>query len=126
MLALQALTKDKFDVAGVEESHWDALDRLHSKGYISDPHGQAKSVVVTEGCERLARELIAQRFGTQWGEPSWRRLSGVTHRYQRGNNLPLMLSSFSSQAAEMICKESSRQALHRDRVPQAHADVAGM
>jgi Domain of unknown function (DUF6429) len=43
---------------------WDALDRLHAKGYISDPKGKAKSVVVTkEGVER-SRELFAKYFGT--------------------------------------------------------------
>ena len=30
---------------------WDAMDRLHAKGYISDPKSKAKSVVLTqEGC----------------------------------------------------------------------------
>jgi hypothetical protein len=33
---------------------WDVLDRLHAKGYISDPVGRAKSVVFTEeGLRRL-------------------------------------------------------------------------
>jgi hypothetical protein len=27
---------------------WDALDRLHAKGYISDPKSKAKSVVLSE------------------------------------------------------------------------------
>ena len=27
---------------------WDALDRLHEKGFISDPVGKAKSVAFTE------------------------------------------------------------------------------
>jgi hypothetical protein len=27
---------------------WNVLDRLHAKGYISDPRSKAKSVVVTE------------------------------------------------------------------------------
>jgi hypothetical protein len=31
------------------KSHgWDALDRLHEKGYTSDPKSKAKSVVMTE------------------------------------------------------------------------------
>jgi hypothetical protein len=42
---------------------WDALDRLHAKGYISDPRSKAKSVVMTEEGERLARELFARHFG---------------------------------------------------------------
>ena len=44
---------------------WDALDRLHRKGMISDPVGKAKSVVFTEEgrreAERLFRELFARR-----------------------------------------------------------------
>ena len=42
---------------------WDALARLHEKGYISDPVGKAKSVVFTEEgfaeSERLLQELFA-------------------------------------------------------------------
>jgi len=44
---------------------WDALDRLHRKGMISDPVGKAKSVVFTEEgrreAERLFRALFARR-----------------------------------------------------------------
>ena len=41
---------------------WDAMDRLHKKGLISDPVGRAKSVVLTdeglEKAERLFRDLF--------------------------------------------------------------------
>ena len=44
---------------------WDAMDRLHQKGLISDPVGKAKSVVFTEEglreAERLFRELFVAR-----------------------------------------------------------------
>ena len=44
---------------------WGAMGRLHEKGFISDPVGKAKSVVLTdEGLresERLFRELFAGR-----------------------------------------------------------------
>ena len=44
---------------------WDAMDRLHEKGFISNPAGKAKSVVFTEEglreAERLFRELFAAR-----------------------------------------------------------------
>ena len=44
---------------------WAAMDRLHEKGFISDPVGKAKSVVFTEEvlreAERLFRELFAVR-----------------------------------------------------------------
>lgn len=42
---------------------WDAMDRLHEKGYISNPQSKAKSVVFTEeGLER-AKRLLAVLFG---------------------------------------------------------------
>jgi len=45
------------------KSHdWDALDRLHAKGYLSDPKSKAKSVVLSpEGLKR-ARELFERNF----------------------------------------------------------------
>lgn len=41
---------------------WDALARLHAKGFIGDPVGKAKSVVLSEAGERRARELFTQLF----------------------------------------------------------------
>ena len=42
---------------------WDAMDRLHEKGFISSPRSKAKSVVFTaEGLER-AKLLLKQLFG---------------------------------------------------------------
>jgi len=42
---------------------WDALHRLHEKGYITDPRGKAKSVILTdEGLER-ANRLLESLFG---------------------------------------------------------------
>jgi hypothetical protein len=42
---------------------WDAMDRLHRQGYITDPRGKAKSVVFAEeGLER-ARRLLEELFG---------------------------------------------------------------
>ena len=41
---------------------WDAMDRLHTKGYISDPQGKAKSVVLTQEGERRSRELFERHF----------------------------------------------------------------
>ncbi len=44
---------------------WDALDRLHKKGFISNPVSKAKSVTFTKDglreAERLFRELFAAR-----------------------------------------------------------------
>lgn len=48
---------------------WDALDRLHAKGLISDPVGKAKSVMFTdEGLER-ARSLLQEMFASSPASP---------------------------------------------------------
>jgi Domain of unknown function (DUF6429) len=43
---------------------WDAMSRLHEKGYITDPVGKAKSVMFTEEglreSQRLFRELFSE------------------------------------------------------------------
>jgi hypothetical protein len=41
---------------------WDALDRLHAKGYIADPRSKARSVVLTEEGEQRSRELFEKHF----------------------------------------------------------------
>ena len=44
---------------------WDAMNRLHEKGFISNPVGKAKSVLLTERglaeSERLFRKLFSKR-----------------------------------------------------------------
>ena len=42
---------------------WDALNRLHERGYISDPRGRAKSVVFTDEGLARAERLLAELFG---------------------------------------------------------------
>jgi hypothetical protein len=41
---------------------WDALDRLHAKGYISNPKSKAKSVVMSEQGAQRAQELFEKHF----------------------------------------------------------------
>jgi hypothetical protein len=41
---------------------WDAMNRLHQKGYISDPVGKAKSVVLTEEGLHEAERLFKKLF----------------------------------------------------------------
>ena len=41
----------------------DALDRLHEKGYISNPKSAAKSVVMNDSGAKLAESLFKQHFG---------------------------------------------------------------
>lgn len=42
---------------------WDAMNRLHEKGMISDPARKTKSVVFTEEGERRSQELFQALFG---------------------------------------------------------------
>jgi len=41
---------------------WDTLDRLHQKGYISNPVGKAKSVGMSEEGFLRAKELFERHF----------------------------------------------------------------
>ena len=46
------------------KSHdWAVLNRLHEKGYITNPVGQAKSVAFTEEGLRESRRLLKALFG---------------------------------------------------------------
>ncbi|MBZ5584894.1 MAG: DUF6429 family protein [Acidobacteriia bacterium] len=65
VLALLYLTITETDEWGARawKSHdWGALDRLHAKGYISDPKSKAKSVVLSPEGLKLARELFERHF----------------------------------------------------------------
>ncbi len=65
VLALLYLTsfRDKYGTRAWKSMDWDAMDRLHEKGYIGDPKSKAKSVVLTEEGEELAEELFVRHFG---------------------------------------------------------------
>lgn len=41
------------------------MNRLHDKGYISDPRSKAKSVILTEKGQERAEELFRELFGTE-------------------------------------------------------------
>jgi hypothetical protein len=41
---------------------WDAMNRLHEKGMISDPVGKAKSVILTEQGMKRSEELFCRHF----------------------------------------------------------------
>ena len=41
---------------------WDALDRLHRRGFIENPVGKVKSVVLTDEGLRKSEELFQQLF----------------------------------------------------------------
>jgi hypothetical protein len=41
---------------------WDAMNRLHGQGYITDPRGKAKSVVFTEEGVKRAKRLLEKLY----------------------------------------------------------------
>lgn len=63
-LALLWLTsfKDPVGVRAWKGQDWETMERLHAKGYISDPKSKAKSVVFSEEGEKRSRELFAKHF----------------------------------------------------------------
>ena len=64
VLALLQLTsfKDKYGLRAWKSQSWEVLDRLHQKGYISDPATKAKSVILTEEGEQKSRDLFERYF----------------------------------------------------------------
>ncbi len=44
---------------------WESLNRLHEKGFISNPRGKAKSVVFTEEGLTEARRLLEEMFSSR-------------------------------------------------------------
>lgn len=65
VLALLNLTRcdDKFRVASWKGHDWDALNRLHEKGYIANPVSKSKSVELTEAGRVKSEELFHKLFG---------------------------------------------------------------
>jgi hypothetical protein len=65
VLALLCLTiteENEWGACTWKSHDWDALDRLHARGCISDPKSKAKSVVLSpEGLER-ARAAFERHF----------------------------------------------------------------
>ena len=65
VLALLYLTSetDKICARAWKGQDWETMNRLHEKGYISDPKTKAKSVVLSEEGVRLSKELFFKHFG---------------------------------------------------------------
>ena len=67
-LALLHLTsftegKGEFAVTRAWKGHdWEALDRLHQRGFISDPKNKNKSIVFTEEGRKRAETLFQKLF----------------------------------------------------------------
>lgn len=65
VLALMWLVRhsDRFSTRAWKGFDWDTLDRLHKKGFISDPKSKAKSVVLSEEAVKLSESLFKKHFG---------------------------------------------------------------
>src|SRR5258708_25481968 len=79
LLYLTMFDEDQYGARAWKSHDWDALDRLHEKGYISDPKSKAKSVVMTEEGVKQAKELFERHFGSagrsarqRYASPRWR------------------------------------------------------
>jgi hypothetical protein len=64
VLALLYLTihGDRAGARAWKTHDWDAMDRLHAKGYIGNPKSKAKSVAVTDEGVARAKRLFRQLF----------------------------------------------------------------
>ena len=64
VLALLHLTS--FEMGGFVRAwkghDWEALNRLHDKGMISDPKSKAKSIVLTDDGQKRAKKLFIKYF----------------------------------------------------------------
>ena len=67
VLALLFLTSfDEHGFVRAWKGHdWDALNRLHESGLISDPKNKYKSIVLSEEGARRSEELFWKFFGKQ-------------------------------------------------------------
>lgn len=64
VLALLQLTAhgDRFGMRTWKGHDWEVMDRLHQKGWISDPKGKAKSVVFTDEGWKRSQRLFKELF----------------------------------------------------------------
>ena len=62
LLYLVMHDEDEYGARAWTGFDWDTMNRLHEKGFIGNPVGKTKSVVVTlEGCKK-AKELFKKHF----------------------------------------------------------------
>lgn len=63
-LALLQLTvfSEESGTRAWKNHQWDSMDRLHEKGYISNPKGKARSVALTEDGVKVSRDLFHRHF----------------------------------------------------------------
>ena len=63
LLYLTMFEESEYGARAWKTHDWDVMDRLHVKGYISNPKSKAKSVIVSADGMRRSRELFQQYFG---------------------------------------------------------------
>jgi hypothetical protein len=63
VLALLFLTLDRKSHRALKTIEYDAMNRLHHKGFILDPVGKEKSVTLTEEGEAMGGRLAQKLFG---------------------------------------------------------------
>jgi hypothetical protein len=56
------LWKDGESIRAWKSFDWDTMNRLHEKGWIHDPKGKAKSVLMTKEGLRKSEELFEKLF----------------------------------------------------------------
>ncbi len=54
---------DQFATRAWKSFDWDSMNRLHEKGFISDPKSKAKSVLMTEEGLEQSETLFKKHFG---------------------------------------------------------------
>jgi hypothetical protein len=62
VLAILYLTYDERTGRAWKGLDWDAMDRLHQKGFIDDPKNKNKSVILTESGAHQAKTLFEKLF----------------------------------------------------------------
>ena len=63
-LALMSLTQHEGDRVW-KQYPWHLTDRLHEKGYISDPKNKAKSLRLTPEGQAHAQRILRERFANK-------------------------------------------------------------
>ena len=66
VLALLHLTsfKGESEIRTWKNHDWDAMDRIHEKGLISNPKNKAKSVAFTDEGKKMAEDLFGIHFNS--------------------------------------------------------------
>ena len=57
--------QEGYGVRAWKSFDWDTMDRLHQKGWITDPKKKAKSVGVTEDGFQKAKAAFLKHFGRE-------------------------------------------------------------